>query len=64
MPPALADTVRFDGRTITPGESFTPFPGDPYTVTYVCIRPTADGMELVLRDCCGEFTRPITEETS
>ena len=57
----LSETITFDGRKITPGDSFQPFTGDEYTVTYVRIDTTAAGESLVLRDCCGEFTRPIRD---
>lgn len=59
--PILDERVTFDGREIVPGESFRPFEGDDYTVTYLRIDRTPSGELLVLADCCGEFTHPIRD---
>ncbi|MER6605712.1 hypothetical protein ABT282_07300 [Streptomyces sp. NPDC000927] len=55
------EAIYHMGVPVLRGESFHPFAGDDYSVTYVGIRQTVRGEELVLVDRAGEFARPITQ---
>lgn len=61
MPTMLDEKLMFEGREIAPGQSWRPFPGDDYAVTYLRIERTGAGEVLVLEDCCGQFTRPVRD---
>lgn len=52
-------TIMYDGQEITPGMSFEYPPGACDAVTYVGIRQTPDGEELVLEDRLGQFGCPV-----
>lgn len=57
----LTDMVRFDGRTLTPGEVFRPLADHPeYEVTFVRL----DGDTITLADCCGSWSKQLTPKES
>jgi hypothetical protein len=54
-PAPAIDTVTFDGRPLTPGETFAPFPEHPaYAVTYLGTHHNT----IVLSDSHGAFGCP------
>lgn len=51
------EPVMYVGKPVQAGTVL--YVEDGYTVTYVGVRPTETGREIVMRDCHGEFAKPV-----